>query len=156
MSTYVGLCQNSKNLFIICTTVVYEWVGVNPTSFIHFVVIHSYLTLSWRIALSYRNQSIDLTGTSHMKELKSGSHLPKNAFIASPLKTMKKYFLFHLKSSFCSQDIWVFVRTCRKIGLTISLTSKFMTSHLVYIQLQYTYCLISHKVKVTRQWNLVN
>ena len=29
----------------------------------------------------------------------------------SPLKTMKDTFLFHLKSSFCSQDIQLFVLT---------------------------------------------
>ena len=27
----------------------------------------------------------------------------------SPLKTMKKCFLFHLKSTFCSRDIQIFV-----------------------------------------------
>ena len=45
----------------------------------------------------------------------------------------EKCFLFHLKSSFCSQDIKVFVTvfySCRKNGLIrkISLTSKFLTS----------------------------
>ena len=43
-----------------------------------------------------------------IKILKSDSHLPKNCvicFIESPLKMMKKYFLFHLKSSFRDQDI---------------------------------------------------
>ena len=40
--------------------------------------------------------------------LKSDSHLSKNfviCFIESPLKMMKNAFLFHLKSSFRSQDI---------------------------------------------------
>ena len=51
----------------------------------------------------------------------------------SPLKMIKKCHLFHLKSSFRSQDISVFVTTfwsCRKNGLIrkIRLTSKFMTS----------------------------
>ena len=48
-------------------------------------------------------------------------------------KDDEKCFLSHLKSSFCSQDIKVFVTTfwlCRKSGLIrkIRLTSKFMTS----------------------------
>ena len=75
--------------------------------------------------------------------------------------TNGKCFLFYLKSSFHSEDISVFVTTfwsCRENGLIrrIRLTSKFMASQPVYKQLRYTYCLISHKVKVTRQWNLVN
>ena len=53
--------------------------------------------------------------------------------IESPLKMKKKSFLFHLKSSFRSQDIQVVVTTfwsCRKNGLIrkIRLTSKLMTS----------------------------
>ena len=56
--------------------------------------------------------------------LKSDPHLPKKncviCFIESALKVMKNVFLFHLKSSFRSQDIYVFVMTfssCRKNGL---------------------------------------
>ena len=50
-----------------------------------------------------------------------------------PFKNDGKCFLFHLESSFCSQDIKVFVMTfwsCRKNGLIrkIRLTSKFMMS----------------------------
>ena len=40
--------------------------------------------------------------------LKSDSHLPKNCFIyfdESPLKMIKKRFLFHLKSFYRSQDV---------------------------------------------------
>ena len=53
-------------------------------------------------------------------------------FIKSPLKVIKKCFLFHLKSSFHSQDIWVFIKTFwsfRKNSLIriIRLTSKFLT-----------------------------
>ena len=53
--------------------------------------------------------------------------------IESPSKMTKNAFLFYLKSSFCSQDIYVLVTTfwsCRKNGLirNISLISKFMTS----------------------------
>ena len=62
----------------------------------------------------------------------------KNVFFIcfndSPSKMMKNT-LFHLKRSFCSQDILIFVLTfclCRKNGLirNIQLISKFMTSHL--------------------------
>ena len=50
-----------------------------------------------------------------------------------PFKNDEKCLLFHLKRSFCSQDIYVFVTIfwlCRKNGLIrkIRLTSKFMTS----------------------------
>ena len=73
----------------------------------------------------------------------------------------EKCFLFHLQSSFRSQDISFFVMTfwsCRKKDLIrkIRLTSKCILHNLVDKQLQYTFCPISHEVKVTRQWNLVN
>ena len=81
--------------------------------------------------------------------------------IKGPLKMIENVFLFHLKSSLGSQDTKLFVTTfwsCRKKGLIrkIRSTSKLMTCHrnLVYKQLQYKYCPISHKVKVTRQWDL--
>ena len=50
-----------------------------------------------------------------------------------PFRNDEKWFLFHLKSSFRSQDTWVFVTTFwlyRKNGLIrkIRLTAKFMTS----------------------------
>ena len=49
-----------------------------------------------------------------------------------PFKNNEKRFLFHLKSSFHSQDIWIFVLTfwsCRGNGLIrkIRLISKFLT-----------------------------
>ena len=47
-----------------------------------------------------------------------------------PFKNDEKCFLFYLKSSFCSQDIYVFVRnfwSCRKNSL-ITLASKFLMS----------------------------
>ena len=52
---------------------------------------------------------LDLT-LKHTAEfcLKSGSHLPKKMFYflqQKPFKNDKKCFLFHLKRSFCSQDI---------------------------------------------------
>ena len=80
-----------------------------------------------------------------------------------PFKNDEKCFLFHLKSSFRSQDTYVFVIafwSCRKNGLIrkIRLTVEFMTSHhnLINKQLQYTYWPISHEVKAIRQWNLVS
>ena len=50
-----------------------------------------------------------------------------------PFKNDEKCFLFHLKSSFRSRDIWIFVLnfwSCRENGLIrkIRLISKFMTS----------------------------
>ena len=68
-------------------------------------------------------------------------------FVESPLKIMK---------SFRSQDIQDFAMTFWSCGKKDSirkmrLTSKFITSHLVNKQLQYTYCPISHEVKDTRK-----
>ena len=68
--------------------------------------------------------------------LKLGSHLPKNLWYLldwKPFKNDEKCFLFQLKSSFCSQDIYDFVTTFwsyRRNGLIrkIRLTSKLMTS----------------------------
>ena len=68
--------------------------------------------------------------------VKSDSILPKViCLIESPLEVMKNVFLFHLKRSFRSQGILVFVTTfwsCRKNRLIrkIRLTSKFMTLQL--------------------------
>ena len=74
--------------------------------------------------------------------------------ILNRVKKDKKYFLFHVKSSFCSQDIKIFILDFllyRKNGLikNIKLISKFMTSQPVSKQLQFTHCPISHKVKAT-------
>ena len=72
-----------------------------------------------------------------LPHLKSDFHLPEKfcgtCLIESPLKNDEKCFLFHLTSSFRSQDIQVFVTAswpCRKNGLIrkISLTLKFITS----------------------------
>ena len=51
----------------------------------------------------------------------------------NPFKYHEKYFLFHLKNSFCSQNTWIFVLTCmsrRRNALIrkIRLISKFLTS----------------------------
>ena len=45
--------------------------------------------------------------------LKSDSHLPKKSYLLQryPFKNDEKYFFFHLKSSFRSQDIYIFVST---------------------------------------------
>ena len=76
-------------------------------------------------------------------------------------KTNGKCFLFSLKSSFHSEHISVFVTTfwsCRENGLIrrIRLTSKFMASQPGLQTIVIHNSLISHKVKITRQWNLVN
>ena len=67
--------------------------------------------------------------------LKLDSHLPNKLLFASmtAFKNDEKCFLFHLKSSFRSQDIQTFVLTlwlCRKKGLIrkIRLILKFMMS----------------------------
>ena len=71
-----------------------------------------------------------------MRVLKSDCHLLKKLcyFLDwKPFENEEKCFLFHVKSSFRSQDIYVFVMafwSCRKNGLIrkIRLTSKFMAS----------------------------
>ena len=66
--------------------------------------------------------------------LNSDSHLPKKIVLfKSSFNMLKNCFLFHLKSSFCSQDILVFVTTfwsCKKNGLIrkVKKASEFMTS----------------------------
>ena len=92
--------------------------------------------------------------------LKVGLLPSKETCYLKPFKNYEKCFLFHLKNSFRSQDIYVLVMTfwsCRKKGLIrkIKLTSKFMTSQPAHKQLQYKYCPISHEVKATRQCNLI-
>ena len=74
-------------------------------------------------------------------------------------KNDEKCFLFHLKNFFHSQDKFLSQLFCHKFWSyrKNSLISQNSWRHkLVYKQLQYTYCLISHKVKATGQWNLVN
>ena len=89
--------------------------------------------------------------------LKSDPHLSKKncvvCLIESHLKLMKNAFCFILKAFYLKtffHYIYVFVSTfcsCRKNSLIrkISLTLKFMTLQR-----------ISHKVKATKQWHLVN
>ena len=92
--------------------------------------------------------------------LTSDSHLPKKFVLFAWLKVLKndgKCLLFHLKNSFRSQDILVFVTTfssCRKNGLLkmIKLTSN--SWRLIYKELYYTYCPISHKVKANQTLKL--
>ena len=75
-----------------------------------------------------------MVGFSHLA-LKLGSRLPKIVLFASMKALYKRWemLFFHLKSSFCSQDIWMFLLpfwSCRKDDLIrkIRLISKFMTS----------------------------
>ena len=93
-----------------------------------------------------------MIGTSVMKELipwswtplKLDSHLPNkilqffNLLQWKSFKNDEKYFLFHLKSSFPDQVIWIFVLTfwsCRKKGLIgkVRLISKFFTHIIIHI-----------------------
>ena len=76
------------------------------------------------------------------------------------MKAHEKCFLFHLKSSFCSQDIYIFVFTfwlCRNNVLIrkIRLISKVMLWRHSLVKKLHKYCPISHEGKVTRQRNLV-
>ena len=95
--------------------------------------------------------------------VKVGVHLPKKFCYLlhwKPFKNPEKWFLFRLKSSCRSEDVYVFAMnfwSCMKKGLIrkIRLTSQCKTSQPGYKQLQYTYCQTSHEVKATRQWNLV-
>ena len=79
--------------------------------------------------------------------------------IESLLKMMNKCFLFHLKSSFHSQDIYVFVTTfwsCRKSSLSREITLGSWRRSLVYKRVKCAYCPTSRGVGVARRWNLVN
>ena len=80
------------------------------------------------------NQSVKFPLKREML-LKSASHLLKKfvLFGWKPFKNDEIFFLFHIKSFFCSRDIYVFVttfRSCTKNSLIrkIRLISKFMTS----------------------------
>ena len=80
--------------------------------------------------------------------------------IESPLKLMKNVFNFILNAFFVLKMFRLLSRLFGHAEKTAwlerkRLTSKFMTSQ-PDLQLQYIYCPISHKVKVTRQWNLVS
>ena len=76
-----------------------------------------------------------------------------------PFKIDSKCFLLHFKSSFRSQDIWIFVLafcSCGKNGSTRNvrlITSHPCTHSLVNKQLQHTYYPVSPEVNITRQWN---
>ena len=77
-----------------------------------------------------------------------------------PFDNDEECFLFHRKSSFCSEDIEIFILPFlvrQENGLLgkLRLISKFMTSQ-TRKQLLYTYYLISQEVKVTRRWKLNN
>ena len=123
----------------------------------------------------------DCTGCLHMKYFlqkfsKSNSHLffQKNiCFDERPLKVLKNDFLFSLKAHFDLKIFeflsWLFNHVEKTAWLeqeyyrgwlsslirNIRLISKFMTFNLFRKQLQYIYCPIFHKVKTTRQRNLI-
>ena len=91
--------------------------------------------LQSNLSLSRKKTSFPPIFLAFNSLLKSDSHLPKNFCYFLDLKPFKKdeKCLFHLNSSFRSQDIQVFVTTfwsCRNNGLIrkIGLTSKLMTS----------------------------
>ena len=95
--------------------------------------------------------------------LKSGSHLPKKLCYLrgwKPFKNDEKCFYFISKAFFVLKIFKILSRHFghRKNSLIrkIRSTSKLKGHTLVYKQFQYKYCPISHNVKATRQWNLVN
>ena len=82
-----------------------------------FQISHRQLKFHWSIPLiSCWNYLYTMSYTW----LKSDSHPPKNCFYLlqwKPFKNNAKYFLFHVKCSFRSWDIYIFVLTfwlCRK------------------------------------------
>ena len=94
--------------------------------------------------------------------IKSAPSYLKNFFATeSPLKLIQKWFLFHLKRLFLSQDIKIFVLnfwSCRcekykkdKVHFKINDVATWKSK-----DLQYTHCTISQEVKTSRQWNLVS
>ena len=95
--------------------------------------------------------------------LKSGSHLPKKFVLFGSMKALYRWremLLFHRKSFFRSQfilifvlDFWLYKTTWLEISCWFQ---NLWLQSLVNKQLQYKYCLISHEVKATRKWNLVN
>ena len=74
---------------------------------------------------------------------------------------MKNAFCFFLKALFVLKILTflsrLFGHAGKKAWLERSGYLQNSWRHkLVYRQLQYTYCLISHKVEATRKWDLVN
>ena len=81
--------------------------------------------------------------------------------IESPLKMMKKAFYLNLKALFVLKIFKFLSQLFHHVGETAWLERSGWLQHswrhnLVYKQLWYTYCPTSHKVNVTKQWNLVN
>ena len=156
---------NIEQLFLIMRWL-YWWWKLHWSSYQRYLFCKNFLKLQVHLFFGCFGVCICCIDsvTTVTFHLKSDSHLPKKLHYFlhwKPFKTDGKCFLFCLKSSFHSQDISVFVATfwsCRENGLIrkIRLLQNSWRHNLVYKQLQYTYCLISHKVKVTRQWNLVN
>ena len=124
-----------------------------------FNALNAFIYLHWKC--HFLKNSLNFTEI----KLKVGLSPSKNFFVicfsAALLKMIKNPFYFILKALFVLKIFkllsWLFW-SHRKNGLIrkTKLISKLMTSHLVNEQLQYTYCLLFHEVKATRQWNLVN
>ena len=81
--------------------------------------------------------------------------------IESPLKIMKNGFYFILKALSVIKIFKFLSQLFGHVGKTVWLErlgqlQNSWRHNLVYKQLHYSYCPISHKVKTTRQWNLVN
>ena len=78
--------------------------------------------------------------------------------VESPLKVMKNAFYFILKALFVLKIFKLLSQLFGHVGKTVWLErlQNSWCHNLVSKQLQYTYYPISHKIKVTRQWILVN
>ena len=137
-STFVGCLSFSS--FLLFTFIIYSFHYLLP--FCYYRLIDNYILISSRITLkvysSYEwGPLFQIRSPPPSLRISSRTlSLPKKLCYLlhwKPFKNDEKCFLFHLKSSFRSQDIWVFVMTfwsCWKNGLIrkINLTSKFMTS----------------------------
>ena len=115
----------------VCHSVSHNWVMKSLELFKVSPLIVNFLKsnmLNWNTALflSHKTENLKVELSSSKKKLRYLVHW-------KPFKNDKKWFLFHLKFSFCSQDIEGFIMafwSCRKNKLIIKirLISKFMTS----------------------------
>ena len=91
--------------------------------------------------------------------LKSDSHLPKNVFLFARMIALQKWqknaFYFILKAL---SVLKIFRFLSWHFGHAEKTTwfRNLWRQSLVNKELQHTYCSISHELKATRQWNLVN
>ena len=101
---------------------------------------------------------------AYLVQLKSDSHLPKKIICCndSLSKILKNAFYFILKALFILKIFkflsWHFGHVEKMAWLEELLYFRNLCSHhsLVYKELQDTYCSTCHKLKATRQWNLVS